>query len=119
MRPNATGLPAATSGSTDSRLGDWLNLAAFSVAPELSFGDVSRFLNVRGPNLFNIDFSVFKSFTIRERLKAQFRAEALNSTNTPYFGNPATSVTSPSTFGQITSQINYPRLIQLGIRVSF
>jgi hypothetical protein len=119
MRPNATGAPAATSGSTDSRLGDWLNPAAFSVAPELSFGDVSRFLNVRGPSLFNIDFSVFKSFQILERIKAQFRAEALNATNTPYFGNPATVVTNPSTFGQITSQINYPRLVQLGIRVTF
>jgi trimeric autotransporter adhesin len=49
MRPNATGVPAATSGSTDSRISDWLNLAAFSVAPELSFGDVSRFLTFGAP----------------------------------------------------------------------
>jgi hypothetical protein len=120
QRPNATGaVSAATSGSTDSRLGEWLNPAAFSVAPELTFGDTSRFLNVGGPGLFSIDFSVFKSFTIRERIKAQFRAEALNSTNTPYFGNPGTTVTSASTFGVITSQINYPRLVQLGLRFSF
>jgi hypothetical protein len=120
QRPNATGaVSAATSGSIDSRLGDWLNPAAFSVAPELTFGDTSRFLNVGGPGLFSIDFSVFKSFTIRERIKAQFRAEALNSTNTPYFGNPGTTVTSASTFGVITSQINYPRLVQLGLRFSF
>jgi trimeric autotransporter adhesin len=119
QRPNATGVSAATSGSTDSRLSDWLNPAAFSVAPELTFGDVSRFLNVEGPGLFSIDVSVFKSFTIRERIKAQFRAEALNSTNTPYFGNPGTTVTNPSTFGVITSQINYPRLVQLGLRFTF
>jgi trimeric autotransporter adhesin len=119
QRPNATGISAATSGSTDSRLNDWLNPAAFSVAPELTFGDTSRFLNVQGPGLFNIDFSVFKSFTIRERFKGQFRAEALNSTNTPYFGNPGTTLTSASTFGVITSQINYPRLIQLGLRFTF
>jgi hypothetical protein len=119
QRPNATGVSAATSGSTDSRLNDWLNPAAFSVAPELTFGDVSRFLNVSGPGLFSIDVSVFKSFTIRERIKAQFRAEALNSTNTPYFGNPGTTITTPSTFGVITSQINYPRLVQLGLRFTF
>jgi hypothetical protein len=120
QRPNGTGaVSAATSGSIDSRLGDWLNPAAFSVAPELTFGDTSRFLNVGGPGLFSIDFSVFKSFTIRERIKAQFRGEALNSTNTPYFGNPGTTVTSASTFGVITSQINYPRLVQLGLRFSF
>ena len=119
MRPNATGVAAGSSGSIDSRLTGWLNPAAFSVAPALTFGDASRFLDVRGPRLFSIDFSVFKSFTIRERIKAQFRAEALNATNTPYFGNPATVVTSASTFGQITSQINYPRLVQLGIRATF
>jgi len=120
QRPNATGVVSAgTSGSTDSRLSDWLNPAAFSVAPELTFGDTSRFLNVEGPGLFSIDFSVFKSFTIRERIKAQFRAEALNATNTPLFGNPGTTLTSPSTFGVITSQINYPRLVQLGLRFTF
>jgi trimeric autotransporter adhesin len=119
QRPNATGVSAATSGATDSRLNDWLNPAAFSVAPELTFGDTSRFLNVGGPGLFSIDVSVFNSFSIRERIKAQFRAEALNSTNTPYFGNPGTTVTSPSTFGVITSQINYPRLVQLGLRFTF
>jgi hypothetical protein len=109
---------AATSGSTDSRLSDWLNPAAFRVAPELTLGDTSRFLNVSGPGLFNIDFSVFNSFMIRERIKAQFRAEALNATNTPYFGNPGTTLTNPS-FGVITSQINYPRLVQLGLRFTF
>jgi hypothetical protein len=56
---------------------------------------------------------------IRERFKAQFRAEALNATNTPYFGNPGTTLTNTATFGQITSQINYPRLVQLGVRVTF
>jgi trimeric autotransporter adhesin len=120
QRPNATGtVSAGTSGSIDSRLSDWLNPAAFSVAPELTFGDTSRFLNVSGPRLFSIDFSVFKNFTIRERVKAQFRAEALNATNTPYFGNPGTTLTTPSTFGVITSQINYPRLVQLGLRFTF
>jgi hypothetical protein len=56
---------------------------------------------------------------IREPIKAQFRAEALNATNTPYFGNPGTNVTNTATFGQITSQIDYPRLVQLGIRATF
>jgi hypothetical protein len=118
QRPNATGINPATSGSTDQRINGWLNPAAFSQAAQFTFGDTSRFLDVRGPGLFNWDVSIFKSFFIRERIKAQFRAEALNATNTVYFGNPGTTYTS-STFGVISSQINQPRMIQLGLRVTF
>jgi hypothetical protein len=118
QRPNATGLPAATSGATDARLNDWLNPAAFSQAPQFTFGNLNPFLAARGPQLFNWDLSAFKGFVIGERVKAQFRAEALNATNTPYFGNPNTTYASP-TFGKITSQINNARLIQLGARFTF
>ncbi len=118
QRPNATGLAPATSGSTDQRISGWLNPAAFSQAPQFTFGNISRFIDVRGPALFNWDLSLFKSFSIRERIRAQFRAEAFNATNTAYFGNPNTTLTS-STFGVISSQINSPRLLQLGVRVSF
>lgn len=118
QRPNATGIPPATSGSTVDRINGWLNPAAFSQADAFTFGNTSRFLNVRGPGQFNWDLSLFKSFTFKERITAQFRAEALNATNTVYFGTPNTSFTS-STFGVITSQINNPRLVQLGVRVKF
>jgi hypothetical protein len=118
QRPNATGIPATTTGSTDERIYDWLNPAAFSEAPRFTFGDISRFINTRGPGLFDWDFSVFKSFLITERINAQFRAESFNATNSVEFGNPNTTFTSP-TFGVITSQINIPRLIQLGLRVTF
>jgi hypothetical protein len=86
QRPNATGISAASTGSTDQRIYGWFNPAAFSQAPQFTFGDVSRFLDVRGPGLFNWDASIFKTFFIKERIKAQFRAEALNLTNTVYFG---------------------------------
>jgi hypothetical protein len=116
--PNATGVSPKTSGSAGDRINGWLNAAAFSQAPQFTFGNITRFLNVRGPALFNWDVSVFKAFSIRERIKAQFRAEALNATNTAYFGNPNTTLTN-NQFGVISSQINNPRLIQLGARVTF
>ena len=116
--PNATGVSPVTSGSTDERINGWLNAAAFSQSPQFTFGNLTRFLNVRGPSLFNWDVSVFKAFSVRERIKAQFRAEALNATNTPYFGNPNTTLTN-SQFGVVSSQINNPRLVQLGTRVTF
>ena len=62
QRPNATGVSPLTSGSTDDRINDWLNPAAFSAAPEFTFGDTSRFIDARGPGLFNWDLSLFKTF---------------------------------------------------------
>jgi len=118
QRPNATGVSPVTSGSTDQRLNDWINPAAFSVAPELTFGNLSRFLTARGPGLFNWDVSLDKKFSIKERVTAQVRFEALNATNTPYFGTPNTTLGS-STFGQVTSQINNPRMGQFGLRFTF
>ena len=118
QRPNATGVSPETVGSPDGRIDGWLNPAAFSQAPLFSFGNITPFLRDRGPGLFNWDVSAFKTFSIRERLKAQFRAEALNATNTVYFGYPNTTYTNPN-FGKITTQVNNPRLIQLGARFTF
>lgn len=118
QRPNATGINPATSGSPDQRIGDWINPAAFTQVPEFAFGNISRFLTLRGPDLFNWDASLFKTVAIRERVKAQFRFEAFNATNTVEFANPNTTLTN-SSFGLITSQVNHPRLLQLGVRVTF
>jgi hypothetical protein len=115
----ATGVSAKTEGSPDSRINSWLNLAAFSATPAYAWGNVSPRINVYSPSLFNIDLSIFKTFTYKERYKAQFRAEALNVTNTVLFASPATNISSPGTFGTITSQTNFPRLIQLGARITF
>jgi len=41
-----------------------------------------------GPSLKNLDFSLFKDFRFTERWNLQFRAEALNLTNTPQFSLP-------------------------------
>ena len=117
--PNATGVAAATPGSVDSRINQWVNPAAFSAAPAFSFGNVSPRIPVYSPPLFNIDASMFKTVTIKEFYKFQFRAEALNLTNTVLFASPTLNYSSLSTFGVITSQTNFPRLIQLGGRITF
>jgi hypothetical protein len=116
QRPNATGASASVDAPFAKRLDGWINPAAFSLAPQFAFGNVGRVISLRGPGQINFDVSLFKTFTIRESLKAQFRAEALNISNTPTFYGPNTTFTNPS-FGLITSQANYPRLIQLGVRV--
>ena len=73
---------------------------------------------MRGPGQVNWDMSVFKNFVLKEKLKAQFRAEALNAMNTPLFYGPSTSFGS-SSFGKITSQANFNRQLQMALRFSF
>jgi hypothetical protein len=118
QRPNATGVSPVTSGSLEQRLGSYINPAAFSTAPQFTFGNISRTLDMRGPGQANWDLSVFKNFEIKETLKAQFRAEALNAMNTPLFYGPNVSFGS-SSFGKITTQANFSRQLQLALRFSF
>lgn len=115
QRPNATGIVAAPDLAFAKRIDGWINPAAFSQAPQFAFGNVGRVISLRGPGQISFDGSVFKTFSLMEKFKAQFRAEALNVTNTPTFYGPNTTFTSPQ-FGLITSQANYPRLIQIGVR---
>ncbi|HWD99464.1 MAG TPA: TonB-dependent receptor, partial [Bryobacteraceae bacterium] len=118
QRPNATGASPETSGSLESRLASYINTSAFSLAPAFTYGNAARTIPMRGPGMANIDFSMFKTFDLYERFKAQFRAEVFNLTNTPQFYGPNTQFGS-STFGQITSQANFPRVFQLGVRFYF
>ncbi|SPF54703.1 TonB-dependent receptor [Candidatus Sulfopaludibacter sp. SbA4] len=118
QRPNATGVSPVTSGSLEDRLSNYINPAAFTTSARGAFGNVARTLDMRGPGEANWDASLFKNFAIAERFKAQFRAEALNFFNTPMFAAPNTSLGS-SSFGRITSQVNFARMMQLGIRLFF
>ena len=73
---------------------------------------------MRGPGLFNIDFSLFKNFHITERFNIQIRGEAFNASNTPGFNNPNATFNTAS-FGSITSTANNNRQIQLGAKILF
>jgi len=118
QRPNATGIAPATGGALGSRLDGYFNPGAFSQAPALTFGNTSRTLSYRGPGTANWDFSLFKTVSILERFKAQFRAEALNAFNTPLFRGPNIQYGNAN-FGKITRQANFARYIQLGVRFYF
>ena len=118
QRPMATGTSSVTSGSLESRLSNYINKDAFTTSPRGTFGNVARALEMRGPGQANWDVSIFKSFSIVEKFKGQFRAEALNAFNTPMFAAPNVSYGS-SSFGRITSQVNFARMMQLGLRFFF
>ena len=118
QRPNATGVSPATTGTIESRLASYISPAAFSLAPQYTFGNLSRTITERGPGISSVDFSMFKTYSAElmgTTFKAQFRCEVFNLTNTPQFYGPNTTFGS-STFGQITTQANFPRVFQLGVR---
>jgi hypothetical protein len=56
-----------------------------------SFGDLGR-NTFRDRGFKDVDFSVFKNFTFKERYSAQFRVEFFNLFNHPNYANPYGSV---------------------------
>jgi outer membrane receptor protein involved in Fe transport len=95
----------------------WLSTSGFAVPGANVFGNAGNGIIV-GPSMKNYDLSVFRNFAIWEHLKLQYRAEFYHFTNTPFFGNPSTNISSPSTFGAITSASN-SREIQMALRLTF
>jgi hypothetical protein len=110
----------------------WFNPAAFT-APYLgTFGDLARD-TLTGPGLSELDLSVAKSTTIREGLRAQFRAEFFNVLNHSNFTtpNPVVYSSGPTpktptveaqespTAGVISSTATTSRQIQFGLKLLF
>jgi hypothetical protein len=88
-----------------------------------------RIGQVRQPSVPNLDVSVFKNFSIWESVRMQFRADAFNITNTaqrqavntnPGAGQPVYSGGVWNGFGTVNQvQYNFPRIVQLSLKVFF
>jgi len=87
-----------------------------------------------GPGIFNTDLGIHRMFRFTERVGLQFRAEALNLTNTPQLANPSSNISGLRTLPggafnggvfEITGTANtgrdglVQRAIRLGMRLSF
>jgi hypothetical protein len=86
------------------------------------FGNLGRNA-LYGPNQVNFDVALSRNFKLTERLKTEFRAEFFNILNhgnwgTGGNGGIGTSVSSGTTFGQITA-FGSPRLIQMAMKLYF
>ena len=105
----------------------WFNTALFQVPADFVFGNAARTYNdLRRDNYRTLNISVLKNFYWAEgRQKLQVRAEFLNAFNWVVFGTPVTSASSGAPnaagtgFGQIRTQGNTPRNIQLVARYTF
>jgi hypothetical protein len=82
---------------------------------------------LRGPGQRNIDFSMYKNFNFTERWRLQFRWEAFNFFNTPWFGDPAgisfsnanQIIPNGTRDGEIRSLRTQMRIMQFGLKLSF
>lgn len=91
------------------------------IRPQIAqFGNVKR-NSFTGPGEFMSDMSIFKNFTITERVKAQFQAEFFNVFNHPVYAIPSSTCIDCAGSGLITG-LQYGlqmRQMQLGARVTF
>lgn len=70
-----------------------------------------------GPGSFRLDVNLIKTISITERYKLAIRADAINLSNSPQFGNPNMTINSLN-FGTITSSTGN-RIITLEARLNF
>src|SRR5271165_116331 len=74
---------------------------------------------LRGPRIIDGDISVFKDFTLYERIKLQFRSEFYNIANHPRFNNPDSNL-GDGNFGVINSTVQASeRQIEFALRLTF
>jgi hypothetical protein len=122
LRPNAVAgvsQRAAVGGSGfDPGRDRWINPAAFTAPAAFTFGNTSRYLNLRGPASRSESIAILKNTSITERIRVQFRGELSNPLNLVVFSSPVTNLSDPA-FGQVQSQANNPRNIQLGLKLMF
>jgi hypothetical protein len=73
----------------------------------------------RGMPFWNMDFQVKKNIRITERFSAEFQSIFTNVLNHNQLGDPSLDLSNPASFGVLSTQVNAPRSIELGIRIRF
>ncbi|MCL4782072.1 MAG: carboxypeptidase regulatory-like domain-containing protein [Bryobacterales bacterium] len=112
----------------------WFDPLAFAQPKGVRFGTTGR-NTMRGPGMWNMDLSLFRTFALNERFKLEFKAEGFNITNTPKFANPGANVANMrlNTDGSIQTLNNFSsitgtltaltspseRKFRFGLRLSF
>jgi hypothetical protein len=119
VRPYLIGNPNLP--SSEQSVDRWFNVAAFAVpgqagTPAYTFGNAGRNI-LRGPNAFAFDFSLFKSFSITERVKLQFRSEFFNLFNHPNLALPNMNIDRAE--GGTIRGASAPRQIQFALKLLF
>ncbi len=118
LRPDCLGSVAYPKTQVSSTLGgglQWFDSSNYAIPAAGKYGTCGNGI-VRSPGDKTIDFNLLKQFAFGETKRLEFRAEAINLTNTPILNQP--SVTMGNKLGVIQSAQG-ERNIQLGLKFSF
>jgi len=135
LAPGKTLEDAILQGSVSSRLDRYFDTDAFVPATFIPdgglidgqfpvtgggtiFGNLGRNV-LRGPGQRNVDIALIKRIRLGDKTTMLFRWEVFNVFNWTNFANPASDVSSPSTFGKITAMSVNPRIMQFGLKLEF
>ena len=135
VAPGATLAQAGRNGSVSSRVNKFFNTSVFVPAAYVPdgglingqfpvsgggtiFGNLGRNI-LRGPGQQNVDLGIAKRTKVGEKAVMVFRWEFFNIFNHANFANPASDVSSPSTFGTINAMSVNPRIMQYGLKFEF
>ena len=103
-------------------VGDYFNINAFNPVPSGPVGNC-RVGSLVGPGTVAVAAGLSKTFALGERVRMKFESTFTNLPNHLNYAPPSTDVSSPATFGKITSVQSSEnagnRTGQLALRVEF
>jgi hypothetical protein len=119
LRPDRIGSGALAHPTLDQ----YFDINAFNPVPEAGRIGNSGVGILEGPGTTAIAAGMSKTFSVREGMRLRFEATFTNLPNHPNFAPPAVDVSSPATFGKITSvqsaENSGNRTGQLALRLDF
>jgi hypothetical protein len=113
QRPNRIGSGESANPTLDA----WFDKSAFVEPAPFTYGDSGRSI-LRADHQWNVDLSLFKRFSTGSSSRLEFRVEAFNLLNTPYFAEPNSQIDTASA-GRVTSTSNNSRQLQFGLKYVF
>lgn len=98
----------------------WFNPCAFVQQPLGTWGD-EGINSLHGPGYVDFDFGVSKTFSLNERAKLQFTAQAFNLFNHPAFNNPVALLGAAgfAGFNGMAPFLYVSRNLQFALRLTF
>jgi len=121
-----TGSGGVGTNSNPATGGSGLNLFADPEAVYKAFRPVqlaqdtrvgSYFL--RGQSRWGVDMTLARTINLRERAGLRITGQFFNIFNHVHLSDPGFNLQSPQAFGVITSQLNQPRRIEIGLHIVF